>query len=64
MSVIGQDAKDAMRLLYIKELMDGMGPFDFHEMAAIRAKSAGREEPNDDDYLAAIRASFDGMMVA
>jgi hypothetical protein len=57
-------SNDAKRLLFIKELMDGMGPFDFHDMAAIKARAAGREEPNDDDYLAAIRASIDGMMAA
>jgi hypothetical protein len=55
---------DAMRLLYLKQLMDGVGPYDFHEMASISATAAGREEPSDADYLTAIRATLDGVMRA
>lgn len=57
------DDKDALRLLYLQQIMDGFGPYDFHEMASITATAAGREEPNDADYLAAIRATLDGLMV-
>ena len=38
---------------------DVMGGIDVHEEAAINASAFGREEPNRDDYIAAIRTVID-----
>lgn len=53
--------RDAQRLLYLVKMMDGIGPFDFHEMACFVAEKRGRQEANDEDYLAAVRAAIDGV---
>lgn len=51
--------EDAERLKYVSRIMDGILDVDFHEEAAINASAFGREEPNDDDYLAAVRTAID-----
>lgn len=50
---------DAKRLLWIKEAMDGIGDVDFHEQAALNAFRNDHDEPDDDDYLDAIRIAID-----
>ena len=50
---------DSERLLKVKDFIDGMGDLDFHEIASNYATEYGRAEPNDDDYLNAIRFVFD-----
>lgn len=53
---------DAKRLLWISTEIDQFGKIDIHEQAAIYASAFGREEPNDDDYLAATRDAIDDAM--
>lgn len=56
--------KDERRLLFMRDLMDGIGEIDFHEEAAINASALGRDEANDDDYIAAIRTAIDSAIEA
>lgn len=51
--------QDYLRLKYVSRMIDGIGDVDLHEEAAINASAFGREEPNDDDYLAAVRTAID-----
>jgi hypothetical protein len=53
---------DKRRLLFVRDMMDGIGDIDLHEEAAINASALGRDEPNDDDYLAAIRTAINAAL--
>ena len=55
---------DDKRLLWIVRDtgIDQIGNTDLHEEAAINASALGRDEPNDDDYIAAIRTAIDRSM--
>lgn len=59
-----ESAKDARRILFIRDLMDGIGDIDFHEEATINASAFGRDEANDNDYIAAIRTAIDAAIAA
>ena len=52
---------DEKRLLWLvfDTGIDGIGEFDLHDAAFVAADKAGREEPNDADYIAAIREAID-----
>lgn len=51
--------RDTKRLAKIPEFIDGLGDIDLHERATLYASAMGREEPNDDDYAAAVRDAID-----
>lgn len=53
---------DSKRLLFLSNVFDGLGGVEIHEQASIYASAFGREEPNDDDYLAAVRDAIDSAM--
>lgn len=50
--------KDALRLLYLNHLMDGIGNIDFHE----RASEIAGGEAGDVEYLQAIREAIDAAL--
>ena len=52
---------DSERLLWLfrDAGIDGIGETDIHEEAGINASALGRDDPNDDDYLAALRTAID-----
>ena len=54
-------SKDEKRLLWIVKGagIDGFGETDIHEIAAGEAAVNDREEPNDADYLFAVRWAID-----
>lgn len=58
------DRKDAERLRYLGDepFCDEYGGVDLHEQASKHATANGREEPNSDDYLAAVRDAIDSAM--
>jgi hypothetical protein len=58
MSATGLDG-DALRLLAVCKVMDGIGTVDFHERSAELAEQRGHEEPTDADYLDAVREGLD-----
>ncbi len=64
LSHLRQQQQDATRLLYVRDMMDGIGDVDFHEGAWIAASVQGRDEPNDADYLSAIRTAIDSALSA
>lgn len=49
---------DERCMRFVSRMMDGVGDVDFDEEAAVNASACGREEPNDDDYLAAARTAI------
>ncbi|MCC7144281.1 MAG: hypothetical protein IT349_19470 [Candidatus Eisenbacteria bacterium] len=51
--------RDAERLRFVAELVDGIGDVDLYEEAGFYASAFGREEPNDSDYIAAVRTAID-----
>lgn len=59
LQILNTDERDAMRLLYLLHLMDGMCGVDLHEQATMFASEDGREEALDVDYLRAIRFALD-----
>lgn len=55
---------DAVRLLwFVRDVgVDVIGGVDIHQEASILASTFGREEPDDNDYIAAIRTAIDKAM--
>lgn len=51
--------EDEKRLLFMSGTFDEMAGIDLHERASTYALGSGREEPNDDDYLNAVRDAID-----
>ena len=58
----GRPTGDALRLLYLTQTMDGLGDHDLHRLASNNAENNGREEPDDSDYLQAMRFMVDAEM--
>lgn len=58
--------EDTDRLLWlVRDVgVDIIGGVDIHQEASIYASVFGREEPNDNDYIAAIRTAIDKAMGA
>jgi hypothetical protein len=55
---------DTVRLLHLAKepFFDEYGGVDLHEEASINASVFGRDEPNHNDYLAALRTAIDTAM--
>lgn len=56
--------EDTDRLMwFVRDVgVDTIGGVDIHQEASIYASTFGREEPNDNDYIAAIRTAIDEAM--
>lgn len=54
-----QDSDRLASLVWPAQFCDEYNGVDLHEQAAIYASAFGRDEPNRDDYLAAIRTAID-----
>lgn len=53
------DAERLASLAWPEPFCDEYNGIDLHEQASIYASALGREEPNRDDYLAALRCAID-----
>ena len=53
------EPEDCKRLLYISQQIDGFCDEDIHEWASYFADQRSVEEPEDEDYLKAIRRVVD-----
>jgi hypothetical protein len=60
------DKQDAARLRYlaVEPFCDVYAGVDLHEEACVNAFVFGRNEPNGDDYVAALRTAIDAAMDA
>jgi len=60
------DQRDTARLRHLGDepFCDEYGGVDLHERASLYASALAREEPNSDDYLAAVRDAIDAAMSA
>lgn len=54
--------RDAARLLFAFVDCDGYGDICFYDRALVYASAFGRDKPNDNDKLAAIRDALDAAM--
>ena len=54
-----EDAERLASLAWPDTFCDEYGGVDIHEEASVNASAFGREEPNRDDYVAAVRAAID-----
>lgn len=51
---------DSERFMFLAlHCMDGIGKYDFHELACEYAEKRGRDEPNYEDYGDAVRDAID-----